>query len=150
MDAHHLFNLTPNPKIEAFGPGDTVRVSVKVTEGDRTRTQAFEGVVIRRRGHAAGSTFTVRRAVADTAIERTFLFHSPVVEGVKVMRRGDVRRSKLFYLRGRSGKNARIKEKRTPVQAVKPKAQAAKAPVVAAEPAKPAGKVPVEAAKPKA
>lgn len=123
MDAHHLFNLERNPKIENFDPGDTVRVSVKVTEGDRTRTQNFEGVVIRKRGHGPGETFTVRRAVQETAIERTFLIHSIVVEGVKLIRRGDVRRAKLFYLRGRSGRNARIKEKRSALpQAAKPKA----------------------------
>ncbi len=112
MEAHELVELQPNPNIEEFQPGDTVRVSVRVREGDRTRTQVFEGVVIRKRGGGPGATFTVRRISYEIGVERTFLFHSPNVEAVKVVRRGAVRRARLYYLRGRSGRAARIKERR--------------------------------------
>ena len=112
MDAHHLVAVEPNSKIEDFRPGDTVRVSIRVTEGERQRTQAFEGVVIRKRGGGPGSTFTVRRVTHDVGVERTFLIHSPTVEAVKVVRQGAVRRARLYYLRGRSGRAARIKERR--------------------------------------
>ena len=112
MDAHHLIQLEPNAEIEKFGPGDTVRVSTKVTEGDRTRTQFFEGVVIRKRGGGPGATFTVRRVANEVGVERTFQLHSPVVEAVKVVRTGAVRRARLNYLRGRSGRAARIRERR--------------------------------------
>ena len=112
MEAYELIELVPNPNIEEFQPGDTVRVSVRVTEGDRTRTQAFEGVVIRKRGGGPGATFTVRRVTYEIGVERTFLMNSPNVEAVKVTRRGAVRRARLYYLRGRSGRAARIKERR--------------------------------------
>ena len=112
MDAHHLISLEPNPKIEEFRPGDTVKVSVKVKEGDRERTQVFQGVVIRKRGGGPGATFTVRRVTYEIGVERTFLVNSPVVEAVQVVRHGAVRRARLYYLRGRSGRAARIKEKR--------------------------------------
>ena len=112
MDAHHLIDIEPNPKVQDFGPGDTVRVSIKVTEGDRQRTQVFEGVVIRKRGGGPGASFTVRRISHEIGVERTFLLHSPAVEGVEVTRRGKVRRARLYYLRGRSGRAARIKEAR--------------------------------------
>ncbi len=112
MDAHHLIDIEPNPKVQDFRPGDTIRVSIKVTEGDRQRTQAFEGVVIRKRGGGPGASFTVRRISHEIGVERTFLLHSPAVEGVEVTRRGKVRRARLYYLRGRSGRAARIKEAR--------------------------------------
>ena len=112
MDAHHLIDIEPNPKVQDFRPGDTVRVSIKVTEGDRQRTQVFEGVVIRKRGGGPGASFTVRRISHEIGVERTFLLHSPAVEGVEVTRRGKVRRARLYYLRGRSGRAARIKEAR--------------------------------------
>ena len=112
MDAHHLITLEPNPKIEEFHPGDTVKVSIKVIEGDRERTQVFQGVVIRNRGSGPGATFTVRRVTYEIGVERTFLINSPVVEAVQVVRHGAVRRARLYYLRGRSGRAARIKEKR--------------------------------------
>ena len=112
MDAHHLIAIEPNPKIQEFQPGDTARVSIKVVEGDRQRTQVFEGVVIRKRGNGPGASFTVRRVSHDVGVERTFLVHSPTVEAVDVVRRGAVRRSRLYYLRGRSGRAARIKERR--------------------------------------
>lgn len=112
MDAHHLVKVEPNPEIEDFQPGDTVRVSIRVTEGDRQRTQVFEGVVIRKRGSGPGATFTVRRVTHEVGVERTFLVHSPTVEAVKVTRRGKVRRARLHYLRGLSGRQARIQERR--------------------------------------
>ena len=112
MDAHHLITLEPNPRIEEFHPGDTVKVSIKVIEGDRERTQVFQGVVIRKRGSGPGASFTVRRVTYEIGVERTFLVNSPVVEAVQVVRHGAVRRARLYYLRGRSGRAARIKEKR--------------------------------------
>ncbi len=112
MEAYELIQLEPNPSIEDFQAGDTVRVDIKVTEGERTRTQAFQGVVIRRRGGGPGASFTVRRVAHEIGVERTFLLHSPNVESVSVTRRGKVRRSRLYYLRGLSGRAARIKERR--------------------------------------
>ena len=97
-----------------FGPGDTVRVSVRVVEGDRERLQDFEGICIRRRSGGINENFTLRRIGAHgIGVERTFLLHSPRLDTIKVMRRGRVRRAKLYYLRGLSGKAARIKERRT-------------------------------------
>jgi large subunit ribosomal protein L19 len=96
-----------------FRVGDTVRVSVRVVEGDRERIQDFEGVVIRRRGRGINESFTVRRVGAHAVgVERTFLLHSPRVETIRVLRRGKVRRAVLHYLRGRAGRSARIKEQR--------------------------------------
>ncbi len=112
MEAYELVKLTPNENIEEFQPGDTVRVGIRVTEGQRTRIQNFQGVVIRKRGTGPGSTFTVRRVSYEIGVERTFLIHSPTVESVQVTRRGAVRRARLYYLRGRSGRAARIKERR--------------------------------------
>jgi large subunit ribosomal protein L19 len=96
-----------------FAPGDTVRVQVKVVEGEKERTQAFEGVVIRRRGEGLRASFTVRRISYGVGVERTFPLHSPRIERVDVVRSGRVRRSKLYYLRGLAGKAARLKERRT-------------------------------------
>ena len=96
-----------------FGPGDTVRVQVKVVEGEKERTQAFEGVVIRKRGEGTRASFTVRRISYGVGVERTFPLQSPRIEAVQVIRRGQVRRSKLYYLRGLAGKAARLKQKRT-------------------------------------
>jgi large subunit ribosomal protein L19 len=97
--------------IPAFDPGDTVRVQVKVVEGNRERLQAFEGVVIGKRNRGLNSSFTVRKLSHGEGVERVFQTHSPSVAQVEVVRRGDVRRAKLYYLRGRTGKAARIKEK---------------------------------------
>ena len=94
-----------------FAPGDTVVVQVKVKEGNRERLQAFEGVVIAKRNRGLNSSFTVRKISHGEGVERVFQTYSPVVDSVKVKRRGDVRRAKLYYLRGRTGKAARIKEK---------------------------------------
>ncbi len=113
-DLTSLVELKERPEIEAFHPGDSVRVSVKVVEGERQRTQVFEGVVIRGRRAGSSSSFTVRRIAHGVGVERTFLIHSPRVEKVVVTRRGRVRRAKLYYLRGLTGKAARIKEARRP------------------------------------
>ena len=94
-----------------FGPGDTVVVQVKVKEGERERVQAYEGVVIARRNRGVNSAFTVRKISHGEGVERVFQTYSPAVAEIKVLRRGDVRRAKLYYLRNRSGKSARIKEK---------------------------------------
>ncbi|MEC8109535.1 MAG: 50S ribosomal protein L19 [Pseudomonadota bacterium] len=96
-----------------FAPGDTVRVDVKVVEGERERIQAFEGVCIARRSDGINSSFTVRKISYGEGVERVFPTHAPQVAGVTVMRRGRVRRAKLYYLRGRTGKAARIAEKTT-------------------------------------
>jgi len=99
--------------IPEFRVGDTVRVGVKVVEGSRERVQEFEGVVIRRRSGGINENFTVRRIASHgVGVERTFLLHAPRLDSIKVMRRGKVRRAKLYYLRGRTGKAARIKERR--------------------------------------
>ena len=111
MDVSHLIELNDSAEIEAFEPGDTVKVSAKVVEGERERTQVFEGVVIRRNRGGAGANFTVRRIAHGVGVERTFNIHSPRLEKVKVVRHGKVRRARLYYLRGLTGKAARIKEK---------------------------------------
>jgi large subunit ribosomal protein L19 len=98
--------------IPSFAPGDTVRVSVRVVEGGRERIQIFEGVVIARNGGGARETFTVRKVSFGVGVERIFPIHAPIVSSIEVVRRGDVRRAKLYYLRDRVGKAARIKEKR--------------------------------------
>ena len=98
--------------IPVFSPGDTVKVHVKVVEGTRSRIQVFQGVVIRRHGGGIGETFTVRKVSFGVGVERTFPLHSPIIEKIEVERRGDVRRAKLYYLRGLKGKAAKIKEKR--------------------------------------
>lgn len=95
-----------------FRPGDTVKVNVRVVEGTRSRIQVFEGVVIARKGGGLRETFTVRKISFGVGVERTFPVHSPVIETIEVARRGKVRRAKLYYLRDRVGKAARIKEKR--------------------------------------
>ncbi len=98
-------------EVPSFAPGDTVIVQVKVKEGNRERLQAFEGVVIAKRNRGLNSSFTVRKISHGEGVERVFQTYSPVVDSIKVKRRGDVRRAKLYYLRGRTGKGARIKEK---------------------------------------
>ncbi len=98
-------------QIPEFSPGDTVVVQVKVREGTRERLQAFEGVVIAKRNRGLNSSFTVRKISHGEGVERVFQTYSPVVDSVELKRRGDVRRAKLYYLRGRTGKAARIKEK---------------------------------------
>jgi large subunit ribosomal protein L19 len=102
----------PNPNIPPLAPGDTVKVGIKVVEGDRERTQVFQGVIIKVRRGGVGANFTVRRVAYGVGVERTFPLYSPMVEKVEVMRHGKVRRAKLYYLRGLSAKASRIKEKR--------------------------------------
>lgn len=97
--------------VPTFGIGDTVVVSVKVQEGDRSRLQAYEGVVIAKRNRGLNSSFTVRKISSGVGVERVFQTHSPVVDSIQLKRRGAVRRAKLYYLRDRSGKSARIREK---------------------------------------
>lgn len=98
-------------EVPDFGPGDSVVVQVKVVEGDRERLQAFEGIVIAKKNRGLNSSFTVRKISNGEGVERVFQTYSPLVSEVQVKRRGDVRRAKLYYLRGRTGKAARIKEK---------------------------------------
>jgi large subunit ribosomal protein L19 len=105
---------------QGFAPGDTVRVHVKVIEGEKERLQVFEGVLIRKRGEGARASFTVRRISYGVGVERTFPLHSPRIERVDVVRHSRVRRSKLYYLRGLAGKAARLKERRVAVPATAP------------------------------
>jgi large subunit ribosomal protein L19 len=99
-------------RVPAFDAGDRLRVHFQVIEGTRRRTQVFEGVVIKRQGHGARETFTVRKQSFGVGVERTFPLHSPKIERIEVAARGDVRRAKLYYLRGRVGKRARVRERR--------------------------------------
>jgi len=110
--AEQVARMREGRQIPDFRPGDTVRVGVRVTEGDRTRVQMFEGVVIARSNKGIGSSFTVRKISFGEGVERVFPLYSPVIESIEVVRRGAVRRAKLYYLRGRSGKSARIVERR--------------------------------------
>jgi large subunit ribosomal protein L19 len=100
-----------NKTLPEFAPGDTVIVNVNVVEGERKRVQAYEGVVIAKRNRGLNSAFTVRKISSGEGVERTFQSYSPLIASIEVKRRGDVRRAKLYYLRGRSGKSARIREK---------------------------------------
>ena len=111
LEQEEIARLTQGKSIPEFAPGDTVVVQVKVKEGTRERLQAYEGVVIAKRNRGINSAFTVRKISSGEGVERTFQTYSPLIAGIEVKRRGDVRRAKLYYLRGRSGKSARIKEK---------------------------------------
>src|SRR5690606_16889374 len=113
LEAEQLARLSAGKTIPEFGPGDTVTVNVKVVEGERTRIQAYEGVCIARAGHGLNETFTVRKISYGEGVERVFPLHSPMIDSIKVVRRGKVRRAKLYYLRGRRGKSARIVERTT-------------------------------------
>jgi len=112
MSVASLIEFKPNPNIPDIAPGDTVKVTTKIVEGERERTQLFQGVVIKVRRGGVGASFTVRRVTYGIGVERTFPLYSPLVDKVEVVRHGKVRRAKLFYLRGLSTKKARIKEKR--------------------------------------
>ncbi|MBI4180816.1 MAG: 50S ribosomal protein L19 [Chloroflexi bacterium] len=116
MNVASILEVKQNPNIPNFVPGDTIRVSSKVVEGDKERTQLFQGVVIKIKSSGAGSSFTVRRVTYGVGVERTFPIYSPRVEKVEVMRRGKTRRAKLYYLRGLSAKASRIKERRSTPQ----------------------------------
>ena len=107
VDRAHLRNDIPD-----FGPGDTLKVHVRVVEGNRERVQLFQGNVIRRQGSGVRETFTVRKLSFGVGVERTFPVHTPIIQKIEVVTKGDVRRAKLYYLRDRTGKAAKIKEKR--------------------------------------
>ncbi len=111
IEQEEIARLSANKVLPNFAPGDTVVVSVNVVEGTRKRAQAFEGVVIAKRNRGLNSSFIVRKISSGEGVERTFQTYSPLIAGIEVKRRGDVRRAKLYYLRDRSGKSARIKEK---------------------------------------
>ncbi|MCO4860466.1 50S ribosomal protein L19 [Cupriavidus sp. WGlv3] len=124
IEKEEIARLTANKTIPAFAPGDTVVVSVNVVEGNRKRVQAYEGVVIAKRNRGLNSSFIVRKISSGEGVERTFQLYSPLIAAIEVKRRGDVRRAKLYYLRQRSGKSARIKEKLVSKAAVAAKAAA--------------------------
>ena len=126
IEQEEIARLSANKVLPSFAPGDTVVVSVNVVEGTRKRAQAFEGVVIAKRNRGLNSSFIVRKISSGEGVERTFQTYSPLIASIEVKRRGDVRRAKLYYLRDRSGKSARIKEKL-------PARKAAAAPTPAAE-----------------
>src|SRR5262245_1090054 len=111
LEKEEVARLTANKAIPDFSPGDTVVVNVNVVEGTRKRVQAYEGVVIGRRNRGLNSSFVVRKISSGEGVERTFQLYSPSIASIEVKRRGDVRRAKLYYLRDRSGKSARIREK---------------------------------------
>ena len=111
IEQEEIARLSANKVLPSFAPGDTVVVGVNVVEGARKRTQAFEGVVIAKRNRGLNSSFIVRKISSGEGVERTFQTYSPLIASIEVKRRGDVRRAKLYYLRDRSGKSARIKEK---------------------------------------
>jgi large subunit ribosomal protein L19 len=112
MNITDILEVKVNPNIPALAPGDTVRVRQKVVEGEKTRIQVFQGVVIKIHNVAAATSFTVRRVTSGVGVERTFPIYSPMIDGVEVVRHGKVRRAKLYYLRGLSARASRIKEKR--------------------------------------
>ena len=111
LEQEEIARLSEGKTLPEFGPGDTLVVNVNVVEGNRKRVQAYEGVVIARRNRGLNSSFIVRKISSVEAVERTFQLYSPQIASIEVKRRGDVRRAKLYYLRSRSGKSARIKEK---------------------------------------
>lgn len=112
MDIKNVLDIKANPNIPRLSSGDTVRVKQKVVEGEKTRIQVFQGVVIRIHNAGVGTNFTVRRVTSGVGVERTFPFYSPMIDGVEIIRHGKVRRAKLYYLRGLSARASRIKEKR--------------------------------------
>ncbi|WP_298216260.1 50S ribosomal protein L19 [Acidocella sp.] len=111
LEAEQIAKLTETKTIPDFAPGDTLRVNVTVKEGERSRIQAFEGVCIARSNRGLNSSFTVRKISYGEGVERVFPLYAPIIAEINVVRRGDVRRAKLYYLRGRRGKSARIAEK---------------------------------------
>ncbi len=111
LEQEQIAKLTAERGVPEFGPGDTLKVTVKVVEGERERLQAFEGVCIARKARGLNSSFTVRKISYGEGVERVFPLYSPRVASIELVRRGDVRRAKLYYLRGRTGKSARIAEK---------------------------------------
>ncbi|MCC7427537.1 MAG: 50S ribosomal protein L19 [Alphaproteobacteria bacterium] len=134
IEAEQVAKLSAQRGVPVFGPGDTVRVMVKVVEGERSRLQGFEGVVIARKNRGLNSSFTVRKISYGEGVERVFPLYAPTVAEIKVLRRGAVRRAKLYYLRGRTGKSARIAERARMVPGAEQPAETA----ASAEPAAPA------------
>jgi large subunit ribosomal protein L19 len=124
IEQAELKSLAKGGAVPDFAPGDTLRVNVKVVEGTRERIQAFEGVCIARRNRGFNSAFTVRKISYGEGVERIFPLHSPRIDSIEVLRRGDVRRAKLYYLRGRTGKKARIGERRLAEEAAAPETPA--------------------------
>ena len=133
LEREQIAELTEKRAIPEFRPGDTLRVGVKVTEGERSRVQNFEGVCIARANKAINSNFTVRKISFGEGVERVFPLYSPNIDSIEVVRRGAVRRAKLYYLRGRTGKSARIAERRDPRRDANKTVAAAPAPA-ASEP----------------
>ena len=123
FEAEQIARLTAARAVPEFQPGDTLRVMVKVVEGERTRVQAYEGVCIARSNKGLGSNFTVRKISYGEGVERVFPLYAPTIAEIAVVRRGDVRRAKLYYLRGRSGKSARIAERARDVTETKTAAE---------------------------
>ncbi len=142
LEQEHLNELTENNCLDDFAPGDTVRVNVRIIEGSTERVQAFEGVCIAKKNRGLQSSFTVRKISHGEGVERIFPLYSPRLESVERVRSGDVRRAKLYYLRGLTGKAARIREKqdwlKKDAKAEKPAADAKKAKPAAKKEAKPA------------
>ena len=120
MNMASLIEVKPNPNVPSLNPGDTVKVSIKIVEGDKERTQVFQGVVIKVKQGGAGPILTVRRVTYGVGVERTFPLSSPRVEKVEVVRHGKTRRARLYYLRGLSARASRIKEKRVEEKAQEP------------------------------
>ncbi|MCJ7743935.1 MAG: 50S ribosomal protein L19 [Dehalococcoidales bacterium] len=120
MNMASLIEVKPNPNLPSLNPGDTVKVSIKIVEGDKERTQVFQGVVIKVKQGGAGPILTVRRVTYGVGVERTFPLSSPRVEKVEVVRHGKTRRARLYYLRGLSARASRIKEKRVEEKAQEP------------------------------
>src|SRR5438552_17336696 len=123
LEKEQFEKLSAGKAIPEFGPGDTLIVNVKVVEGDRSRVQAYEGVCIGRSGSGLNESFTVRKISYGEGVERVFPLYSPMIDSIKVVRRGKVRRAKLYYLRGRRGKSARISERQERPTAGGPRAQ---------------------------
>jgi large subunit ribosomal protein L19 len=120
MNMASLIEVKPNPNLPSLNPGDTVKVSIKIVEGDKERTQVFQGVVIKVKQGGAGPILTVRRVTYGVGVERTFPLSSPRVEKVEIVRHGKTRRARLYYLRGLSARASRIKEKRVEEKAEEP------------------------------
>ena len=132
LEAEHIQKLTAARAVPEFRAGDTLKVMVRVVEGERTRIQAYEGVCIARSNKSISSNFTVRKISYGEGVERVFPLYAPTIAEIVVMRRGDVRRAKLYYLRGRSGKSARIAERARDLREVTPATTATTTPAAAA------------------
>ena len=134
MNLASLIEVKKNPNIPELSPGDLVKVSIRILEGEKERIQAFQGVVIKIQRNASGGNFTVRRVVQGVGVERTFPFSSPLIEKVTVLRHGKVRRAKLYYLRGLSTKASRLKERRVEKELIGKELEKETAPTPAPEP----------------